>query len=361
MAPTDPHTFRVYVGTYTNGDSKGIYAYLYDGSTGSWQLQSITPDQQKPAFLALHPNRRFLYAVNEVLDFEGRQSGAVSAFAIDEATGDLRRLNQQGSMGPGPCHLSVDPSGRYVLVANYSGGSVALLPISEDGSLQETTCFIQHEGRGTDPRRQTAPHAHSIICDPQGRFALAADLGLDRILVYELDLGRGKLVAHIPPGVALQPGAGPRHTDFHTNGQFLYAINELNSTITVFAYDAQEGQLTSLQTVSTLPVGFSGTNYCADIHIHPSGLYLYGSNRGHDSIVSYHVDPATGLLGTMAHYSTHGRWPRSFAVDPSGAFLIAANQNSDSLVAFRIDEQTGALQLHSELTGVPGPACVKIP
>jgi 6-phosphogluconolactonase len=361
MAVTDQLTFRVYIGTYTQGESKGIYVYRFDGSTGSWQLQSVTPDQQSPAFLAIHPNRRFLYAVNEVRDFAGRTSGAVSAYAIEDATGSLHRLNQQASMGPGPCHLSVDPTGRCVLVANYGGGSVALLPINEDGSLKEATCFIQHEGRGSDPKRQTAPHAHSILCDPQGRFALAADLGLDKIMIYELDLIGGKLMAHTPPWAALRPGAGPRHSVFHSNGRFLYVINELDSTITVFAYRAEEGELTSLQTVSTLPTGFSETNYCADIHIHPSGRYLYGSNRGHDSIVSYRVDPATGLLGATAHYSTHGRTPRGFAIDPSGAFLVAANQDSDNIVAFRIDEQTGALQLHGEPTRVPSPVCVKIP
>jgi len=350
----------VFVGTYTRGNSEGIYVYRFDVATYGWQLQSVTPDRQNPAYVAIHPNGQFLYAVNEVRDFTGARSGAVSAFVIDEKTKSLHRLNQQASMGTGPCHLSVDPEGRCVLVANYGGGSVAMLPINEDGSLQAATSFVQHEGRSVDPKRQEAPHAHNIIFDPQARFALAADLGLDRIVIYKIDRHQWRLVQHTPPWATLSPGAGPRHSVFHPNGRFFYVINELNSTITVFSYDGEEGRLTALQTVTTLPEGFSDTNYCADIHIHPSGRFLYGSNRGHDSIVSYRVDRSSGYLDLINHHSTRGRTPRGFAVDPSGSFLIVANQDSDNIVAFRIDGQTGDLRQVSELDGLPTPTCVKI-
>ncbi|MGI6082222.1 MAG: lactonase family protein [Limnochordia bacterium] len=350
----------VFIGTYTRGESEGIYVYRFDGATCGWQLQSVTPDRQNPAYVAIHPNGRFLYAVNEVRDFTGAGSGAVSAYVIDEKTKSLQRLNQQASMGTGPCHLSVDPQGRCVLAANYGGGSVALLPLNEDGSLKAATSFVQHEGRSVDPKRQDAPHAHNIIFDPQARFALAADLGLDRIVIYRLDRDQGRLLPHTPPWASLSPGAGPRHSVFHPNGRFFYVINELDSTVTAFSYDGDEGRLTPLQTVTTLPRGFTDTNYCADIHIHPSGRYLYGSNRGHDSIVSYRVDPSTGYLDPANHYSTCGRTPRSFAIDTGGSFLIVANQDSDNIVVFRIDERSGDLRQISELTGVPTPACVKV-
>ncbi len=348
---------RVYFGTYTDTTSKGIYVGAFDPAEGRLSGIELAAEAARPSFLALHPRRPLVYAVGEVSDYQGKKTGVVRAFAI-EASGKLRLLGAQPSGGAGPCHVAVDPTGRCVLVANYGGGSVASLPIEEDGRLGSPASVIQHQGRGPNPRRQEGPHAHSINVDPTGRFALAADLGCDKVFVYRLDAAAGRLIAHDPPAVALAPGAGPRHLAFHPNGQFAYVINELDSTVTAMAYDAAAGRLKVLGSVSTLPPDFSGSNTTADIHVHPSGKFLYGSNRGHDSIAIFAI-AGDGTLRPLGHQSTRGKTPRNFTLDPAGQFLLAANQDSDTVAVFRIDAQSGLLSPLGEPVAVPRPVCIR--
>lgn len=359
-SPSSAGTLWVYVGTYTGGKSQGIYRFSLDRATGKLTPAGVVPATNNPSFLAIHPNRRFLYAVNETGNFNGQKSGAVSAFAIDAQTGNLTLLNQQPSRGDGPCHLAVDKSGKSVLVANYGGGSVAALPVGADGKLGPATAFIQHAGSSVNPRRQEGPHAHCILLDRDNRLAFSADLGLDKILIYRFDPARGTLVAHSPPAATVAPGSGPRHFAFHPNSRFAYVINELLSTVTAFRYDSRKGVLETLQTISTLPPGFSGNNSTAEIAVHPSGKFLYGSNRGHDSIAIFAVDSSSGRLTLVGHEPTQGKTPRNFAVDPSGSYLLAANQDSDSVVVFRIDPATGKLRPTGQSVEVPMPVCIEM-
>jgi len=350
----------VYVGTYTRRGSEGVYAYRLDLSTGSLEHISTAPKVENPSFLAIHPQRRYLYAVNEMGEFAGRPSGGVSAFAIDPDAGSLSLLNQQPSEGNGPCHLSVDATGKYVLVANYGGGSVAILPVQDDGSLGEATDFVQHQGSSVNPRRQEGPHAHSITLDPTNRYAFAADLGLDRILTYKVDLEQGKLPPNEPPWTEVAPGAGPRHFAFHPGGKYAYLITELANTFVAYTYDESAGTLQETQTVSTLPDDFDGTSHCADVHVSPDGKFLYGSNRGHDSIAIGAIDASTGRLTLVDYVPTGGKNPRNFGIDPTGAFLLAANQDTDNIVVFRIDPDTGKLESTGRQAEVPMPVCVKL-
>lgn len=351
----------VYFGTYTGEKSKGIHVSRLDPATGALTPPELAAETPSPSYLAVHPNNRFLYAANEVRTFQGKDSGSVTAFAVDRSTGKLSALNQEASAGSGPAHLVVDKSGRNVLVANYGGGSVAVLPVGPDGILKIASAFVQHTGSSVDPRRQKEPHAHSINVDPANRFAYAADLGLDRVLIYRFDPAQGSLVANEPPFAAVRPGAGPRHFAFHPQGRFAYVINEMALTITAFTHDASRGALEELQTVSTLPpdhaaqAGYS----TADVQVHPSGRFLYGSNRGHDSIVVFAIDQKTGRLAHVENESTQGSTPRAFGIDPSGRYLLAANQRSDSVVVFRIDQQTGSLTPAGHTIRVGSPVCVK--
>ncbi|MPZ16323.1 MAG: beta-propeller fold lactonase family protein [Luteitalea sp.] len=349
----------VYVGTYTNGESKGIYLLRMDPRTGQLSEPTLAAEAKSPSFLAVHPTKRVLYAVNEISGNDGdRPGGAVSAFAIGP-DGSLTLLNEQSSRGAGPCFVAVDEAGAHVLVANYGGGSVAVLPIDEDGRLESASATVQHEGSSVDPKRQQGPHAHSINPDPSNQFALAADLGLDRILVYRLDATAGTITPHDPPDARVEPGAGPRHLAFHPNGRFAYVMNELQSTVTSFAWDAAEGTLEALQTLPTLPADFSGTNHTADVQVHPSGRFVYGSNRGHDTIAVFGVDEANGRLSPVEHRASGGKTPRHFGIDPSGTYLLAANQDSNSLVVFRIDQQSGRLAPTGTQVEVPSPVCVR--
>lgn len=350
----------VYIGTYTRGASEGIYVYRLDPSSGSLSYAAKATGLQNPSFLALDPQRRYLYAVNEVAEFGGVPGGAVSAFSVDRTTGELAFLNQQSSRGASPCHLSVEGTGRFVLVANYTGGSVCVLPIGEDGRLGEATDVVQHRGSSVHPTQQNVPHAHSVTLDPANRYAFVADLGIDKIMVYRLDLNQGKLRPNNQPWVLVKAGAGPRHFTFHPNGRYAYVINELDSTVTAFSYDGTAGTLAELQTLSTLPAGFTGRNSSADVHVSPSGRFLYGSNRGHDSIVIFQIEESTGKLTCIAHEPTRGRTPRNFTIDPTGTFLLAANQNSDTIVTFRIDEKTGKLFATGHVAQVPQPVCLKV-
>ena len=359
LPSSDTSPFLVYVGTYTGPKRKGIYVYRMDPATGTMTSLGVAAEIKSPSFLAIHPNRRFLYAVNEIDEFAGKKSGAVSAFAIHPETGKLTFLNQQPSGGGGPCHLVVDKAGTHVLLANYDGGSVEVLPVQEDGRLGEPSAFIQHNGSSVDPQRQEGPHAHSINLDAANRFAVAADLGLDKLLVYRFDTDKGTLVPNNPPSASVKPGAGPRHLAFHPQGHTAYVINEMQSTVTVFAYDAERGALKELQTISTLPRGFKGETSTAEVQVHPSGKFLYGSNRGHDSIAVFSIDAHKGTLTTIEHQSTQGKTPRNFAIDPSGAYLLAENQDSDTIVVFRINPETGRLKPTGQVIQVPSPVCVK--
>jgi 6-phosphogluconolactonase len=353
----------VYFGTYT-GDkskSKGIYVSTLDLATGALSPPELAVETPSPSFLAVRPDGRFLYAANEVRTFQGKESGSVSAFAIDRATGKLRLLNQESSVGGGPAHLVVDRSGRNALVANYGGGSVAVLPIDGSGRLKPASAFVQHTGSSVNPRRQKEPHAHSINVDPANKFAYAADLGIDKVMIYRFDARRGTLSAGDPPSADVSPGAGPRHFAFHPKGRFAYVINELALTVTAFTHDAASGALKPVESISTLRPsetpreGFS----TAEVQVHPSGRFLYGSNRGHDSIVVFAIDPGTGRLSYVEHEPTQGSTPRGFGIDPSGRYLLAANQRSDSVVVFRIDEKTGKLTPAGHTVQVGTPVCVK--
>jgi len=350
----------VYVGTYTTGKSKGIYLYRLDLESGSLTPSGTPAEVINPSFVAIHPNRRFLYSVNEVPRRDGKNTGAVSAFSIDPKTGTLTYLNDASSGGAGPCHLVVDGEGKNVLVANYGGGSVAALPIDENGQLSRASAFIQHAGSSVNPDRQEGPHAHSINLDSANRFAMAADLGLDKILIYRFDSKRGRLSVGETPWAKVSPGAGPRHFAFHPSGNYAYLINELASTVDAFAYDAEAGALKNLQTISTLPEDFEGESYTAEVQVHPSGKFLYGSNRGHDSIAIYSIDAATGKLTFVGTESTRGKTPRNFGIDPTGMYLLAANQSTDTIVVFRIDQETGKLDATGNVVEVPSPVCVKM-
>jgi 6-phosphogluconolactonase len=349
----------VFVGTYTGGPSKGIYRLELDLASGQLTNRALAAEVTSPSFLALHPNHRFLYAVNEVEDFEGKKTGAVSAFSIDPKSGDLTLLNQQSSGGSGPCHLVVDREGKHVLAANYGGGSVCALAIEADGRLGKQTTFVQHQGSSINPERQKEPHAHSINLDAANHFAFAADLGLDKILVYRYDATQGTLTPNEPPSAALTGGAGPRHFAFHPNGRYAYAINELHSTVTAFSYDAERGVLKSLQTLSALPKEFTGKSWTAEVQVHPSGKFLYGSNRGHNSIAVFAIDQETGELTPVGHATHQIKTPRNFGMDPTGTYLIVANQDSNTLVVFRINSKTGELTPTGTVVEVPMPVCVK--
>jgi 6-phosphogluconolactonase len=350
---------RLYIGTYTWKASKGIYLSRLDLATGALEAPVLAATATNPSFLAIDPSQRFLYAVGEVDRFGGQKGGVLSAFAIDFQSGKLTLLNQQSTRGPGPCHVAVDRTGRWALVANYSGGSVACLPIQQDGRLGEASDFVQHKGSSVNPQRQQGPHAHAAYFDAHNRFVFMPDLGLDKVMIYRFDADNGKLTANDPAFVSMAPGAGPRHLAFHPNGHFAYVINEINSTVTVLAYDAARGALKPIESVSTLPEGFRGKSTCAEVVVHPSGKLLYGSNRGHDSIVAYAIDARTGKLRLIGHEPTQGKAPRNFAIDPSGAFLLAANQDGDNVVVFRIDAENGKLQATGHSIKVGAPVCVE--
>ncbi|MCU0877565.1 MAG: lactonase family protein [Pirellulaceae bacterium] len=357
----EPQELLVYFGTYTNGGkSQGIYRYRLDLATGKLSPIGVTSGIKNPSFLAIHPGGQHLYAVSEVAE-GGKPTGAVTAFSLNAKTGELTALNHQSSEGGGPCHVAVDKSGKCVLVANYGGGSIASLPLASDGSLQSAGSAIQHEGSSIDPARQKEPHAHSINVSPDNRFAFAADLGLDKILVYKLDPAAGKLVPHDPPFAKTPAGGGPRHFAFHPDGRYAYVCNEMKSSVTAFAYDAEKGTLTEIQTITTLPADKQGLagNSTAEIQVHPSGKFLYCSNRGHDSLAIFKIDPATGKLTAAGHQSTLGRTPRNFGIDPTGKYILACNQGSDTVAVFQVDQATGALAQVGEPITVPVPVCVK--
>jgi 6-phosphogluconolactonase len=349
----------VYVGTYTTGKSEGIYLYRLNLSSGELKHVATTSGVVNPSFLAIAPSRRYLYAVNEVEEFAGKKSGALSAFAVDQRTGELTLLNRQPSLGGAPCYVVVDQTGRFVLVANYAGGNVAVLKVNSDGSLGEATDVKQDLGSSINAERQEGPHAHCIVLDPANRFAYGCDLGTDKIMIFRFDARRGKLIPNRTPSVQAKPGAGPRHLTFHPGGKYVYVINELHATVTAFAQDQIRGNLKEVQTEPTLPKDFAGADTSADIHVSPNGRFLYCSNRGHDSIAAFKIDPRSGGLTFIAHESSGGKTPRNFAIDPTGAFLLTANQNSNNIVTFRLDSKTGRLGATGHVVEVPSPVCLK--
>lgn len=358
-AAETPKAFRVFLGTYTGPKSQGIYISELDLGTGRLSTPQLAAETPNPTFLALHPNRQFLYAANEIGQFGGTNSGAVSAFAIDGRTGKLTLLSQAASVGSGPCHLTVDAAGKHVLAANYGGGSVVVLPLRDDFGVGPATSFIQHTGSSVNPRRQKEPHAHSVNLDPANRFAFVADLGLDQLLSYRFDPAEGRLSPNDPAFLTLPPGAGPRHFSFHPSGRQAFVINELDSTLTALDYDPTAGKLTARQTVSTLPAGYQGESTTAEVQVHPNGRFVYGSNRGHDSLAIFRWDAAAGRLELVGHQPSGGQTPRNFGIDPTGSYLLAANQNSDNVVCFRIDPQTGKLTPVGEGASLGSPVCVK--
>lgn len=351
-------TSIVYVGTYTGQQSKGIYAYRFDAATGEAEALGLAAEAQNPAFLAIDPANRRLYAALEVANFQGKRAGGVAGFAIDTATGKLTPINQVSSGGPGPCFVSVDRTGKNVLVANYLGGSIAVCPVGSDGTLSEASAFIQHTGSGVNPRRQRQPHAHSIHASPDNRFVIVTDLGLDKLLVYRFDAEKGTLAPNDPPFAAVKPGSGPRHFAFHPNGRFAYVINELLSTVTAFSYDPKKGTFTELQTISTLPEDFTGNSSTAEIQVDAAGRFLYGSNRGHNSIAVFSI-ANNGTLKLVERVPTEGRTPRNFRLDPTGAYLFAANQDTGNIVLFRVDRGSGRLTPTGKQLEVNRPVCVK--
>jgi len=354
-------TYLFYVGTYTEegSKSKGIYAYRYDAKTAQITPLGLAAETTNPSWVTLHPNGRFLYAVNEVGNYKGPNSGGISSFSVDRATGKLTFLNELPTRGADPCYVTVDRTGKYVLVANYAGGSVSVFPILKDGSLGEASAFVQHTGHGPNPQRQEGPHAHSIDLSPDNRFAMVDDLGLDELLVYKFDSAKGTITPNAPPFAKVDPGAGPRHFALDPTGKFAYVIDEMHSTVSVFSNDANAGAFHPLQTISALPKGFTGENDDAEIHVHPSGKFLYASNRGHDSITVFAIDASKGTLTPVEYTPTQGKIPRSFEIDPTGELLFAANQKSDNIVIFRIDAKTGRLTPTGQVLEVASPVCVK--
>jgi len=345
---TDPDL--LYVGTYTaNTRSEGVYLVRMDRRSGELRRIGAVNAGANPSFLTIHPNGRVLYAVNEL------DTGAVSAFAIVKGIDGLTKLNEQPSDGGAPCYVSVDKSGRALLVANYSGGNVALLPIEANGALAPAH-VVQHTGKGPNAERQEAPHAHCILPDPSNRFALAADLGADRVFVYRLDLD-GKALGHVGDAV-MAPGAGPRHLAFHPTLPLVFVANELDSTVATLRFDSARGALSPQGTLSTLPAGWTGTNYPADIHVAANGRSLYVSNRGHNSIAVFSVG-REGALALEQMISTEGDWPRNFSLHPTGQWLLVANQRSDSVIVYARDPDTGRLTLTKQKLEIPSPVCLR--
>jgi len=351
----------LYVGTYTSGSSKskGIYIHKFNSETGQVDPYKVVEGVEEPSFLAIDPKGRYLFAVNETMEFDGKPSGAVSSFAIDKKTGDLKFINKVASLGGAPCHITVTKDGKFVLVANYMGGNVAVFPVDAKGRIGSPASTQQHSGSGPQKDRQEAAHAHSIILAPDNKFVFVNDLGIDRVVIYAFEAKTGKLTPnknqlHYSPAA----GAGPRHFKFHPNGRFAVVLNELNMTVTSLGYDAAAGTLKELNTVSTLPADFKGENTCADIHFSPDGRFVYASNRGHDSIAVFSFDPSNARMARVEIVPTGGKTPRNFAIDPTGNFLLAANQNSDSIVVFSIDRPTGRLRNTGKTIESPRPVCL---
>jgi 6-phosphogluconolactonase len=362
-----PDKITVYIGTYTrresfvDGKAEGFYVYHLDPLSGELAYAAAVTGAGtvNPSYLALAPDRRCLYAVNEITGGKGPY-GTVSAFAVDPLTGHLRFLNQQSTRGLAPCYASIEPEGRYCLVANYETGSVCVLPVQEDGRLGAATDLVQFSGSGPHPERQESPHAHMIVPSPGGHLIVAVDLGTDRLLAFRLGMERGTLIPADSPWIPMLPGTGPRHLAFHPFKPFAYVIGELCSTVSVFRYGERRGAFKAVQTLSSLPDDFRGQNLGAEIKVAPSGRVVYASNRGHDSLAIYAADQRTGKLSLVGHESTQGIGPRDFAIAPSGALLLVANQDTDTVVTFWIDQESGRLAATGHVAHVPTPVCLQL-
>jgi len=357
--PVKGKASRLYVGTYTGPQSKGIYLFDFDTETGKLSEPVLAGETKNPTFLAIHPNGQHLYAVSEISGFKGKNDGAVAAFKIDSKSGKLELLNQQPTGGSGPCYVTLDRTSKHVLVANYGGGSVASLPIVDQGALGEPTTLIQHKGSSANKSRQSEPHAHSINLDPTNRFAMAADLGLDKVLIYEFDAKTGKLASHEPEAAKLSPGSGPRHFAFHPDGKHAFVINELLLTLTSFKYDADKGTLTEIETLDTLPTGAKRAGAStAEVVVHPNGKFIFGSNRGHNSISTFRFK--NGKLSWVANQTSNINTPRNFVLDPTGKFMLVGNQGKDSITVFRVNPESGELtQVGEPTTGIGAPVCLR--
>lgn len=347
----------VFVSSFAGGEKAAICAYRLDVQSGRLELLERTTEVQNPFFLALSPGGKFLYSI-DARQFGGKEEEQVAAFALAGRTGKLKLLNRQSSRGTASCYLDVDNTGQALVVANYSSGSVASLPIKADGSLGEAASFVQHEGSSVNPMRQKEPHAHSIVVSPDNKFAFAADLGLDKLLCYRLDAARGKIAPNNPPFAKTPPGAGPRHLTFDPSGRHVYVINELSNSVTVFDYSADSGSLSELQTISTLPADFTGKSYCADLKITPNGRFLYGTNRGHDSIAAYRIGD-DGRLTLLAIEPSLGKGPQNLAITPGGELLLCANMPGNSVAVFRIDS-SGGLKSVGAPVSQPSPSCIML-
>ena len=361
-----PSKMRVYIGTYTGKSSQGIYLSTLDLASGKLSPPELAAETTSPSFLAIHPTGKYLYAVGEIADFQGKKEGAVTAWTIDAASGKLTKNGAVASGGGGPCHVSVDPSGKCVLAANYGGGSVCSIPIDDHGAIAKVGTVIQHKGSSVNPQRQKEPHAHSINVDKEGKYAFAADLGLDQVLVYKLNAAHGTLEVNDPPHAKVEPGSGPRHFAFHPSGKFAYVINELANTVVAFEYNPHHGSLTEIQSIGTLPREFSGRSYTAEVVVHPSGKFLYGSNRSFGendaplgSIAVFAIDEKTGKLTTTSHQGEGIKTPRNFAIEPTGKWLLVGNQAGDSVIVFGIDQHTGALTPTDSKIEVGSPVCIR--
>lgn len=361
----------VFAGTYTedivfgtgqvlHGTGKGIHAYNFDVDTGALSELFVNEDIRNPSYLCFDPKREFLYCVNEYKEFNGQPTGALSAFKIDGDSGRLMFLNQQPSHGTDPCHLITDKTGKYIFVANFASGSVSMFPINDDGSLGDACCVVQQEGTSIHPVRQQGPHAHAVEISNDNRFAFVPELGGDQLIIYKIDLENGKIIPNEKQtAIDMVPGAGPRQLVMHPNSKYAYLINELNSTMTAYKYDAADGMFEEINTLSTLPEGFDRTkSSCAEVQISPDGKYLYGSNRGHNSVAIYRIGD-DGSITMVGHEGTGGEIPRNFEIDPSGAFVAAANQDTGNIVMFRRDPATGEMTPTGSVVEVGTPICVR--
>lgn len=355
-----PKQLHVYIGTYTDAQSEGIYTCQLDLATGELKELTLAGRTPNPSYLAIDSGHQRLFAVNELSEFGGQPGGGVSAFAIDPVSGELTLINQVNSLGGAPCYIALDQTQQYVFVVNYSGGAAAVFPVQEEGGLGPASGFAQHQGSSRKHDRQDSPHPHSVVPDAANAYAFVPDLGLDRIMQYRFEHTSGRLLANDEPWAAARPGAGPRHMVFGPTGETAYVVGELDSTITAFAYNPARGTFQARQTVSMLPGEYSGPNLAADIHLTPDGRFLYGSNRGHDSIAAYAIDEDTGTLTPIQHIATQGRNPRGFAIDPTGTFLLVANQHTNEILTFWIDPRHGSLAPTGFSIEVPSPVCVKL-
>ncbi len=350
--------YYLYIGAYTEGDEEGIYVYKFDAEEGDLDYIATAKGVKNPSYLAISKKKNLLFAVNETGEYKSEKSGYVTSFNINPENGQLSRINEVASGGGAPCYISLNKATNLALVANYSGGNVAVIPIGNDGKLNVVSDLVQHMGSKLENGEQQVPHAHFIDFDPNEKFICAVDLGIDKVISYRIDQKDRRLVAN--QELEEKSGAGPRHLAFHPNKKLAFVINELNSTVTSCTYNPKSGGLSQIMTLSTLPDDFSGKSYCADVHVSPDGRFLYGSNRGHNSIVVYEIDDKTGEITLVDHHDVKGAWPRNFMIDPSGKFLLVANQHTNNVVVFKIDKESGRLRSNGVEIQVNKPVCLKM-